>query len=190
MRYLKLFENFDEIDRMCQQYNIQNYVINQDGSIDVDGYVNLWRQNLTKLPLKFNKVRDFWCAFNHLITLEGCPRVVTGEFNVANNRLTTLKGGPEMVGNLYWCQNNLLKDVVGFPKYFDHKVYINDNPVYEILYLLNRQYHIKFIFWLNEYDVIRDGSKIVEMRLEEAYWMACKKELPMNKRKFKNYKLI
>ena len=50
--------------------------------------------------------------------------------------------------------------------------------------------YAKFIKWLNEFDVIRDGNKIVEMRLEEAYWMTMKEELPMDKRTFKNYTLV
>ena len=39
MKYLKLFENFDQtkIDKICKKYGIENYTINPDGSIDVDG---------------------------------------------------------------------------------------------------------------------------------------------------------
>ena len=29
------------IEEICEKYNIRNYTINEDGSIDVDGYVNL-----------------------------------------------------------------------------------------------------------------------------------------------------
>ena len=178
MRYLKLFENFDEIDRMCQQYNIQNYVINQDGSIDVDGYVNLWRQNLTKLPLKFNKVRgNFYCNHNQLTSLKGCPSEVGGEFHCGINRLTTLVGGPRKVVGDYYCKYNKLMDVRGFPEYLGRIVYMAGNPVTDITFLVPSIVEEKFIFWLNEYDVIRDGFKIVEMRLEEAYWMTTKTEL-------------
>ena len=31
----------EEIHQICQQYNIENYTINPDGSIDVEGNVDL-----------------------------------------------------------------------------------------------------------------------------------------------------
>ena len=53
MKYLKLFEAFEDINEICKKYNIKNYTINQDVSIDVNGYVDLYNIGLTKLPLKF-----------------------------------------------------------------------------------------------------------------------------------------
>ena len=43
MKHLKLFESFKEedINDICQKYDIENYTINEDGSIDVNGNVNL-----------------------------------------------------------------------------------------------------------------------------------------------------
>mgnify|MGYP000489434140 CR=1 FL=1 len=35
MRYLRLFESFEDIDEICRKYIIRNYTINLDGSIDV-----------------------------------------------------------------------------------------------------------------------------------------------------------
>ena len=65
MRYLKLFESFEDIDEICKKYRIENYTINSDGSIDVDEDVNLHNLGLEKLPLKFNKVNGFFtCSFN------------------------------------------------------------------------------------------------------------------------------
>ncbi len=80
MKYLKLFEGFEDIDEICRKYYIENYTINPDGSIDVNGYVYLSNKGLTKLPLKFNKVNgDFYCGYNQLKTLEGCPKEVNGD---------------------------------------------------------------------------------------------------------------
>ena len=53
MKYLKLFESFNDIDSICKRYGIENYTINEDGSIDVDGNVSLSSQGLTELPLRF-----------------------------------------------------------------------------------------------------------------------------------------
>ena len=49
MKYLKLFESFEDIDEICKQYDIKKYTINPDGSIDVDGYVDLSQENLIKI---------------------------------------------------------------------------------------------------------------------------------------------
>ena len=81
MKYLKLFENFEDIHEICREYGINNYTINSDGSIDVDGDVRLFDKELTKLPLKFNHVSgDFWCDYNKLTTLLGSPQSVGGYF--------------------------------------------------------------------------------------------------------------
>ena len=100
-------------------------------------------------------------------------------------------GGPIQVGGRYYCEYNHLKDVHGFPEYFYNNIYIKENPVSAIINLVISINEEKFVKYLNEYDVIRDGNKIVEMRLEEAYWMTMKKELILtNGGVFKNYKLI
>ena len=85
----------------------------------------------------------------------------------------------------------------GFPEYFKSEVFTADNPIDEIIQLVSVSsisqssiLQTKFISWLNEYDVIRDGNKIVEMRLEEAYYMTMKEELSQELRQFKNYTLI
>ena len=48
MKYLRLFESFEEIDEICREYNISNYTINTDGSIDVNDDVDLCFKNLIK----------------------------------------------------------------------------------------------------------------------------------------------
>jgi hypothetical protein len=95
MRYLKLFESFmvnlpnwliDDIDSICSEYKITNYTINEDGTIDVNGDVNLSYKGLTELPLEFRNVTgNFSCHSNLLTSLEGCPKSVGGDFYCDNN---------------------------------------------------------------------------------------------------------
>ena len=40
-----------EIHDICKKYKIKNYIINPDGSIDVDGNVNISYMELTKIPI-------------------------------------------------------------------------------------------------------------------------------------------
>ena len=99
------------ISLICKQYGIENYTINDDGSIDVTGNVFLYKKGLTELPLVFNKVSgNFDCGSNNLTTLKGSPRWVGGGFYCDNNRLTSLGFSPDYVGDNFWCQYNNLTD--------------------------------------------------------------------------------
>ena len=58
MKLKQLFESQfpasrEEVEAICKKYKIENYTINDDLSIDVDGNVNLSKKGLRKLPLKF-----------------------------------------------------------------------------------------------------------------------------------------
>jgi hypothetical protein len=97
------------ISLICKQYGIENYTINSDGSIDVNGNVFLYKKGLTELPLTFNKVTgNFDCGSNNLTTLKGCPRWIGGGFSCYDNHLTSLEFSPDYVGGDFWCQYNKL----------------------------------------------------------------------------------
>jgi hypothetical protein len=69
------------IKDICKKFGIENYTINDDGTVDVDGNVNLGNKGLTKLPLRFRNVSGyFYCHVNQLISLEGAPQKVGGNF--------------------------------------------------------------------------------------------------------------
>ena len=121
MKYLKRFnESISSIDSICRKYGITNYTVNPDGTVDVNGNVDLYEKNLTRLPIKFGKVsRDFSCSGNKLTTLEGCPKEVGGYFSCSHNRLTTLEGCPERVVRHFFCYNNKLTTLEGCPTEVD-----------------------------------------------------------------------
>jgi hypothetical protein len=114
--YNKLFESEKSIHDICREYEITDYIINDDGSIDVGGNVNLFDRELTKLPLKFRNVSgDFLCHNNKLTSLEGCPLSVGGDFLCSRNKLTSLEGSPSSVGGYFWCFDNKLTSLEGSP---------------------------------------------------------------------------
>lgn len=124
----------EEIHKVCEKYNIENYTINNDCSIDVDGDVNLKLKGLTKLPLNFNIVYgNFFCSLNKLTSLEGSPKKVGGVFDCVRNKLTTLKYAPLEVGDGFFCYanpirldyNNYLKSVNRVKKIKLINCYIN-----------------------------------------------------------------
>ena len=99
------------ISLICEKYGITNYTINSDGSIDVDGNVYLSFNDLTELPLSFNKVTGWFdCSRNKLTSLKGCPRWVGGYFGCGYNDLTSLEFSPDYIGGSFWCQYNNLTD--------------------------------------------------------------------------------
>jgi hypothetical protein len=107
----------DQIDSLCHQYNIKNYTINSDRSIDVVGNVNFPIGSLAALPLKFGNVSGvFYCCNNILTSLEGVPNTVGKHFNVSGNGLTSLVGGPVEVGGEFKCRYNRLITLVGAPE--------------------------------------------------------------------------
>jgi hypothetical protein len=106
-----------EITEICEKYSIRNYQINVDGSVDVDGHVNLIDKNLERIPVKFSWIMGkFNISKNKLATLKGAPDRVDGDFNCSDNILTSLGDGPTIVGGNFNCGNNLLRNLVGAPK--------------------------------------------------------------------------
>jgi hypothetical protein len=116
MKNLISQEEKNIIDEICKKYNINKYTINPDGSIDVNGSVNLDYMSLRKLPLKFGKVSGYFnCSANDLTTLEGCPTVVGGSFYGNINKLTSLEHCPDEVGSNFYCSNNDLTSLEHCP---------------------------------------------------------------------------
>jgi hypothetical protein len=134
MKYLKLFENHkneEDIHSICKDYGIKNYSINDDLSIDVDGYVDLHDKGLTKLPLKFNKVDGYFnCTFNNLKSLEGAPKEVNGDFYCYKNDLTSLEGSPNKVNGDFHCILNILTSLEGASKEVTGNFYCSNNQLY------------------------------------------------------------
>ena len=133
MKYLRLFESFEDIKEICKKYSITNYTINQDGSIDVNEYVDLSNKGLTKLPLKFNKINgDFYCDGNELTSFEFSPRIIRGDFDCEYNNIKTFEYFPIFVKVDFLCYSN---------------------PIYEVWRLFHDTSKIEL---LNDFDIFRD----------------------------------
>ena len=114
-----------QIHDICKKYGIENYTINPDGSIDVSGNVCLSDKNLTRIPIKFNKVYGYFdCSYNFITSLEGCPREVGGSFDCAKNQITSLKYSPIKVGTYINLYMNPLESLEGYN--FKNTLYCDD----------------------------------------------------------------
>ena len=94
------------IEKWLKEYNIQNYTINDDFTIDVNGDVNLFNMRLKEFPeyIQFGAVKGYFdCRFNQLTTLRGVPRIVKDSFDCSGNKLTSLEGAPKEIGRDFYC---------------------------------------------------------------------------------------
>lgn len=111
-----------EIKSILIDYCIYEYTIHDDGTVDVDGKVDLTGSNLKKFPVQFGVVNGaFLCSDNKLKNLKGAPNIVKGNFDCGENKLTTLVGGPSIVRGKYWCDDNELETFYGLPKSMRNK---------------------------------------------------------------------
>ena len=172
MKYLKLFEGYNqfesEIAETCNDFGIDNFFINSDGLVDVDGDVNLTYKNLNKyIPLKFQNVTgSFDVDDNQLISLEGSPKIVGGDFNCNDNLLNDLEGAPHTVDGDFWCENNDIRSFEGLVN-IKGDFYCRHNPIWEIWDIIshksNKWDNEKMEFF-NDLDIIR-GEEIAIERL-------------------------
>jgi len=111
-----MLTNHNEIKTWLDDMLIEDYVINDTGTVTVDGDVHIARCEFTQLPVQFRIVYgDFLCWGNGLETLNGSPREVGGGFYCGGNKLSTLEGGPLEVGGGFYCGGNKLKSLKGSP---------------------------------------------------------------------------
>ena len=109
--------NLGEIEAWLKEHSINNYIISEDFTITVQGNVNLnGKLNGKKLPIRFKMVDGYFdISNNNLTTLEGCPKIVTRDFNCSKNKLNSLLEGPSDAGE-FDCSHNLLKNLSYAPK--------------------------------------------------------------------------
>ena len=93
--------NLDRINKIItwlNKYDINEYTINDDLTIDVKGHVGLYKYPNKELPkyIQFNRVDgDFEICFSDIISLKGVPKECKG-FDCSDcYNLTSLKGAPE-----------------------------------------------------------------------------------------------
>lgn len=130
---IKLFESFNEYSQVkdwLDRKGIENYTINDDLIVDVDGDVDISFYDLTEIPIQFGKVDgNFLCCGNRLTTLKGCPKYVGGGFDAFNNKLTSLEYCPEITEWRFDVHNNNLTTLRYMPKQVNGNISIYDNPL-------------------------------------------------------------
>ena len=104
---VKKHTNNAEIEAWCEEMGIENYTINSQGEIDVDGDVWLNGEYFKELPYKFGKVNGYFSLTHNknLTSLKNCPDEVSGSFDLDGcSQLSSLEGCPKKVGGYFWCR--------------------------------------------------------------------------------------
>ena len=98
--------NIENIKAWCEEMGIENYTINSQGEIDVDGNVDLGWKSITELPYKFGSVSGYFSLreCKNLISLKNCPNYVDWFFKCNDcSQLDSLEGCPKDVGGHFYC---------------------------------------------------------------------------------------
>jgi hypothetical protein len=191
MKILKKFKQYfgnTEIGEICRKYNIKNYTINSDNSVDVDGDADFWDKKLESIPLNFNIVNGYFeCGDNHLTSLKGCPVRVGDYFYCYSNKLTSLKYSPQYVesGNFScgWNKIESLQYCTELIRGYFHCTYNNltsleyHPTVYGEFWCWNNQINTFKDFYYYKEDVVFWGNPIwdiyylfKDMKLIELTW--------------------
>jgi hypothetical protein len=170
----KIFESNTEIDKICRKYNIKNYTINSDNSVDVDGDVYLWDKKLESIPLNFNIVNGYFtCDNNNLTSLKGCPIRVGDYFYCYSNKLTSLQHSPQYMENGdFSCSRNKIESLQYCTELIRSNFYCGYNKltslehhpsVYGRFYCSNNQINTFENFYYYKEDVYFDGNPIYDI---------------------------
>lgn len=144
-----LYKNKTQIEQQLNLWNISNFSIKHDLSVDVEGNVDISCRNLYHIPINFNVVTGtFFCSHNNLLSLEGSPKEVRSLYCLKNqleslkglspilsfldcqhNKITSLKECPLSIQVLY-CGNNKLTSIDLDPKIKSIlKLIVNNNQI-------------------------------------------------------------
>src|SRR5690348_7752464 len=99
MKNLLSESELNDIKKLCIKFELSNYKINSDGTVDVHGDVDLSNKNLEWLPINFNiVVGNFNVSYNKLYDFHNFPKEVKGDLSVFENNFRSLDSFDMKVG--------------------------------------------------------------------------------------------
>lgn len=131
LHYQELYVLKQKVKTQCKNLGIENYTINNDGTVDVSGNLNI---SLSQDKVKKGEKHNILINFNKIngnvqISLiwrkagrAGQGQLpftfneVTGSFFINNSKLENLIGCPKRVGGDFSCKNNILHTLEGAPE--------------------------------------------------------------------------
>jgi hypothetical protein len=156
----------EEIKDWLDKYGIENYTINDNLTVDVNGSVDLYNYNITEIPLKFNDVRGvFNCSYNQLTSLIFSPKKMGGSFNCSYNQLTSLEFSPQMVGGSFNSSDNKIKSLEFCTNEISVNFYCSNNELNTLFYMpkiINMEIFLENNQLLGKYQYIKTYTDLLE----------------------------
>lgn len=125
---IKILDKFRKLTHPFRDYFIKKEIkllglevekskINEDGTVDYIGFVDLRNKDLKVIPIQFGTVEGiFDCSENELTSLKNSPHTIIGDFKCSKNNLTNLKYSPKVINGSFYCNQNKLKSLIDCPK--------------------------------------------------------------------------
>lgn len=99
----------EDIKEFENEYQV-NCTLRPDGLYDIDNTIYIEHCEvyslLDILPPIHTLNGEFYCGYNNLIDLKGCPIRITRYFSCFGNKLINLNGAPKYVGGSMNCEGN------------------------------------------------------------------------------------
>lgn len=160
MKYLKKYKIFESSEKsikaFCEQNNIVNYVINNDGSITINQNVIIQNYMLfAEIDIKeINgdlKLTYFdGNTYNDLDNPDffGCPKKVTGNFYLEDNytlskhgnRIKSLRGCPLYVGGNFLIHGTGITNLKYLPEYIGGRIDVTNNKIESLVDIKDRSF--------------------------------------------------
>jgi hypothetical protein len=116
-----LGKHHPKIKKWLDKMYIKDYTIQPNGTVDVNGSVNLLRFDEASLPIQFGKVvGTFDCRDSKLTTLKGCPYYIGGDFYCYGCPISSLEYAPQSVGGRFSCFETNIRSLTGISKQIKH----------------------------------------------------------------------
>lgn len=131
------------IESILKKHQIENYYIHPDGTVDVDGNVDIRDTKYKHLPVKFGLVTKHFMIVNCTITtLVGSPERVRGNFMFTRTNVSSFEGVPKVIeGELHYSDNKNLYSPKGLEElqlgegFYPDKINSTDSPLTSIFVL-------------------------------------------------------
>ena len=110
-----MLQTKEKIIKWLDKYGVSYYTIRDDLTVDVSVDVNLAHKLLDEIPIQFGIIDgSFYCEYNNLTSLKGCPIEVRGDFYCGNNKITTFTDSPKLVEGDFNCGQNHVTSINDF----------------------------------------------------------------------------
>ena len=106
------------IINQMRRLGVSSYKINKDFSVDLTNNTTITARLIEECPVNFNRCNgNFIWHYSDLKTMKNLPKIVNGNFSVANNKISTLEESQTMnVIGTFNVSGNPIKNLKGSPK--------------------------------------------------------------------------